>query len=365
MIRGVTVIGDLLRPDGNGRAGGVDGPTHWLFNAVKRQIGLASGLPVDVVSSAVVPEWRAWLEAERTQADSALFWAARFRNLADRLVFDRIIMPRLRDRFCIGYEMPPYLSAILSGCGIPFVDLRIHPVRFLDDLLFAVRASDPGTQAALPGMAMAESEVITIAGLREAMCQMIGASSLPRNSLLVLGQRPMDSTQICDDRFFDAMEHADRIAAVCAGYEGVLLKPHPQEADHSLLVVTAGRAGNVLGVTSDNLYRLLSTPEIGAVLTVNSSAAYEAPYFGKAVHALGSLPVQLGWREEPCTEGRHVSIDDRVLTPDFWRVVLSAHADVSRADGMRLAAKPNRLRIALDSFWNFQEIDTDRIPSRR
>jgi hypothetical protein len=29
---------------------------------------------------------------------------------------------------------------------------------------------------------------------------------------------------------------------------------------------------------------------------------------------------------------------------------------------MRLRPKPNRLRIALDSFWNFQEIDTDRIP---
>ena len=24
--------------------------------------------------------------------------------------------------------------------------------------------------------------------------------------------------------------------------------------------------------------------------------------------------------------------------------------------------KPNRLRIAHDSFWNFQQIDTDRVP---
>jgi hypothetical protein len=36
---------------------------------------------------------------------------------------------------------------------------------------------------------------------------------------------------------------------------------------------------------------------------------------------------------------------------------------VSTADGARLPPKPNRLRIALDSFWNFNEIDTDRIPS--
>jgi hypothetical protein len=51
-----------------------------------------------------------------------------------------------------------------------------------------------------------------------------------------------------------------------------------------------------------------------------------------------------------------------VLTPDFWRIVLAPHARVTAADGMRLRPKPNRLRIALDSFWNYQEIDTDRIP---
>ena len=51
------------------------------------------------------------------------------------------------------------------------------------------------------------------------------------------------------------------------------------------------------------------------------------------------------------------------LAPDFWRRVLAPHTRVTEADGMRLPAKPNRLRIALDSFWNFQQIDTDRIPA--
>jgi len=353
MIHGVTVIGDPLRP------------TVWLFNAVKRQVALASGLPAGVVSARHLPEWRALLEAERPREDSVLFWAARYQTLADRAAFDRIILPHLRDRFCIGYELPPYLTAILDDSGIPFIDLRIHPLRFLDDLLFAARASDAGTREALLGMAMPEAEVIATAGLREAMCQMISATSLPDDTLLVLGQRPMDSTQIQGDRFFDAMDQADRIAALCARHRGVVLKPHPQEREHSLLAVTAGVAGNILGVTQDKLYRLLATPEIAAVLTVNSSAAYEAPYFGKAVYHLEPLPVQLAGRGDSPAENQHVSIDDRVLTADFWRAVLSPHAAISRMDGVRLAPKPNRLRIALDSFWNFQEIDTDRIPARR
>jgi hypothetical protein len=55
-------------------------------------------------------------------------------------------------------------------------------------------------------------------------------------------------------------------------------------------------------------------------------------------------------------------LDDRILTPDFWRMVLAPHCPVTAADGVRLVPKPNRLRIALDSFWNYQQIDTDRIP---
>ena len=101
------------------------------------------------------------------------------------------------------------------------------------------------------------------------------------------------------------------------------------------------------------------------MLTVNSSAGYEAPYFGKQLHALAPLRFRLGWRgDAPCAD-QYASLDDRVLTPDFWRTVLAPHTPVTKADGFRLSAKPNWLRIALDSFWNFQEIDTDRVPPRR
>jgi hypothetical protein len=175
----------------------------------------------------------------------------------------------------------------------------------------------------------------------------------------------MDSSQIINGGFFDGMDHADRIGVLCARHGAVLLKPHPQEADHSLLVVVAGVARNGLGVTRDNLYRLLALPQIAAVLTVNSSAAYEAGYFGKPVYHLGPLPLHLAWRGDPAGEGRHVSVDDRVMTVDFWRTVLSPYTPIGRMDGHRLTPKPNRLRIALDSFWNYQEIDTDRIPARR
>lgn len=60
-------------------------------------------------------------------------------------------------------------------------------------------------------MALAESEVVVTAGLREAMCRMITESNLPDGTLLVLGQRPMGATQIMGGQFYDAF--AQRVPA--------------------------------------------------------------------------------------------------------------------------------------------------------
>ena len=109
---------------------------------------------------------------------------------------------------------------------------------------------------------------------------------------------------------------------------------------------------------------MLSLPQISAVLTVNSGLAHEAPYFGKRVHVLAPLSLRPAWRGAEPNAETHASVGDILFTPDFWRITLAPFTKVTEMDGMRLPTKPNRLRIALDSFWNYQEIDTDRIPRR-
>lgn len=362
MIEAATVVGDLLRPDVGGHPGGTDRQTLWLWNAIKRQLHLACGLPVERLTTADAPALCACLHSLRTPANADAYWASVYHALPDDASLSAPILERLRRRFCIGYEMPPWLVRLLDAHAIPYVDLRLHPVRFMDDLMFAVRASCADTRAALLPMAVAESEVLATAGLREAMCRYISEARVPDDTLLVIGQRRFDSTQIIDGGFFDAHKHAAVIHALCAGYPNIALKPHPLDRQHSLLEVAASAPSRVYGVIADNTYRMMALPQVTAILTVNSGVAYEAPYFGKRVHTLAPLHMRLAWRGSAPDAAAHASLDDVVLTPDFWRVVLAPHAPVTAPDGMRLRPKPNRLRIALDSFWNYQEIDTDRIP---
>jgi hypothetical protein len=159
------------------------------------------------------------------------------------------------------------------------------------------------------------------------------------------------------------LQHLPRVQQIFADYRSVLLKRHPYGGQHSLLLAAAA-APNVLAVTEDNIYRLLAQPQISGVLSVNSSSAYEASYFGKQVHTLAPWPIDLVWRDDPLQAHSYTAVDDQLFSVDFWRLALGAHARVGRLTGVRLPPKPNRVRIAHDSFWNFNEIDTDRIPRR-
>jgi hypothetical protein len=362
VIEGVIIVGDLLRPDGSGHPGGTDRATLWLWNAIKRSIYLAAGLATEPLTATTSAPLHQWIELLRAPANADSYWASIHTHMPCSASLEQHVLDRLRRRFCVGYEMPPWLVRLLDELAIPYVDLRLHPVRFMDDLMFAVRASRAETQAAVLQMAVSESEVIVTAGLREAMCRFISESRVPDNTLLVAGQRRFDSTQIIDGAFFDADSVAADIHAICARYDAVVLKPHPLDRHHSLLTVAAGASAPILGVIDDNIYRIMAMPQISAVLTVNSGVAHEAPYFGKRVHALAPLSLHPVWRGAEADTLSHASLGDAVLTPDFWRTVLAPHAPVTAADGMRLPPKPNRLRIALDSFWNYQQIDTDRIP---
>lgn len=360
-IDAVTVIADIIRPRGDGMPGEADRMTQWVADAIRPAVCLAADCPVETIATDENTELAAWIGSLRAPAQADGYWAKHHAALPRSAALNRLVVQRLQRRFCVGYELPPWLAATLDAAAIPYIDIRLHPVRFLDDLIFAVRAAAPEIQSQLAPLALPQAAPHIAAGLLTAMGRYISESRMPPGTLLVAGQRRFDSTQIAQGGFFDAAPHTLQIHNLCRQYPAIALKPHPHDPQHSLLTAAATAPTRVLGVFGDNTYRLLAQPTIAAVLTVNSGVAVEASYFGKRVHTLLPHAISLAWQDSP-RAGSHLSIGDTVLTPDFWRRVLAPHTPVSDSDGYRLPPKPNRLRIALDSFWNYQQIDTDRIP---
>ncbi len=252
--------------------------------------------------------------------------------------------------------MPPYLRSALTALGVPFVDVWVHPIRFLDDLLLGVRSSDPASDAAIRGHAVSEDEVWMTAGLRRATVTTSPYSVLDPDTTLFLAQARMDKSQVFDGRFVDAGAFDDDLRRLAAEPGPWLLKPPPYDPDHPLTARVRELVPRARTVT-DNVYHLFAQDEVTRVVSLNSSAAIEARYFGKRVTLLIPPVIEVGYRGG--TGSPYWSLDHRLLDPDFWRQALAPLVPTTPPDGFRHAPKPNRLRIALHSFWGFQQIDTD------
>jgi hypothetical protein len=148
------------------------------------------------VATADLPELRGRIETLRPPQAADAYWASIFGGLPASGPLASLVIERLHRRFCVGYELPPWLVRVLHDGLVPYLDLRLHPLRFLDDVMFAARTSCGDTHAAMFSMAVNEAEVIATAGLREAMCRFISEARVPDDTLLVVGQRPFDSSQI-------------------------------------------------------------------------------------------------------------------------------------------------------------------------
>ncbi len=356
MPKSIVVTGDCLRPYADGSLDGSNDQIRWLHRLIEHQLLLATGLR----PRRLILDQNAGIDAHDFYrrhgiVDRLNGWASLYDGATLRRELAGLYEPHVRDSVVVGFELPPYLRQVLSDLRVPYVDLWIHPIRFLDDLVFGVRASDPTADAAIRRQAIGEDEVWMTAGLRRATVATGPRSYLEPETTLYVAQARMDKSQVRNGRFVDVGAFDDELRRLMAAPGPWLVKPHPYDPDHPLTSRIRELRPQARTVT-DNAYHLLAQDEITRVVSLNSSSAIEARYFGKAVTMLIPPVIEVGYRNGG---GPYWTLDHRILDPDFWRQVLAPIVATTPQDGYRLTPKPNRFRTSLHSFWGFQQIDTD------
>ncbi|OWK40181.1 hypothetical protein FRUB_05100 [Fimbriiglobus ruber] len=359
-IASIVVAGDCLRPRSDGSLGIYNDQIKWLHRLIGRQVYLACGLKPRVLL----------LDCD-TGIDAARFYLRH--DLADRVagwtkiyegthLFQELVdayEPFVRKSLVVGFELPLYLQKILEHLGVPYLDLWIHPVRFLSDLIFGLRASDGSMNETVGRYAISEDDVWMTAGLRRAGAACGPRCQLEPNTTLVLGQERFDKSQIRDGGFIDARSYTAEVSRMVDSSRGPwLIKPHPVTDDHGLMTLVRELVPGARTIR-DNVYYLLSQDEITRAVAINSSSAIEARYFDKESILLAPPVIDATFRGDRPRERGYWSVDHRILEVDFWRNVLSALLPTTPLDGHTHTPRPNQFRISLRAFWGFQQIDTD------
>jgi hypothetical protein len=359
----IIFTGDFLRPSAEGLHPTQHENIEWLSKILRVPVGMATSLPSETV------HWdNNWINGARldSAAVEAIYsafgrrvdihtWAYVFAASTLPDAVEELFVRLFANSLVIGFELPPYLSVFCTRHNIPFINVSISPVRFLDDLLIRISPSTSDMTAALHPYRITEDLIRLQAGVLSSTVAKANLTPPRPDSLLLILQTRFDKVVVENGCFTSVLDHLDELRDIAADYDNVLIKEHPLEAQPE---VRDALQNALFGsqVTRENFYRLVAHDNLRGVVALSSSCVAEAGYFGKKGHYLIS-----GFDPDRLVHGHEsVDVDATVLAPDFWRDLLStAGCPVSVKDGLRLPTKPNRFRQHLRSAWGYNHVDTD------
>jgi hypothetical protein len=364
MISRVLVTGDLLRPypvaDGTWESATWRN-IRWLHALVGPAIR-ATGREVAMVSwdETLGPSEGVFFDAPLAyhRAEGTVSFEGWARLAAEPIRFESVksmLCQPFENALAIGYEMSDAMIAALAEREIPFIDVSLHPIRFLEDLVFALRTNIRAFHDTLIDHKLSDVAAQNQAALIQAKAAwMKKPLPLPPGSMLVLGQVDHDRALLQRNGGFHSLgDHLKRLHQLCCDHPKVLFKPHPYDKARSPSQMAVKRLPAIQW-TNANFYHLLSQPEIEGVVALNSSGLVEARYFGKASENLA--PFLYAYSDTPPGRdffpGGAVPQNGDWIETSFWRQLLDG---TSRA--ATVPAPPNRLRRTMNADWGYGFVD--------
>ena len=257
----------------------------------------------------------------------------------------------------VGYEMPEHLLRLLNRAGVAVIDVVLHPVRFMDDILFALRTNRLDIHARLLRHEIQKIEMVRQAGFIKAKAAwMRQPLSLSPGASLLLGQVDTDRAAVdtATGTLRSLADHAEALLDLTVRSSMTLFRPHPYQPAESKSLAFIKRLQSVR-LTNANFYQLLSQNEIETVCALNSSGLVEAELFGKEAIWLAPPCYHFGTDQPEGTGyGAAVPQDGAWYSPAFWEAI-RLQAGLSEEHPVPLS--PDRLRRSLNADWGFSAIN--------
>ncbi|MBU1235853.1 MAG: glycosyltransferase [Gammaproteobacteria bacterium] len=255
MKRKVHFIGDVSRA---GQAGNIR-KLYWLFSPVFKQMDVECLLHISQVNESTdlqenIGAWKASLDGSGVSPLKDL---------------------DLEDVAVIAFEAAPRDLDYLTERNVSWVNLAIHPLRFLDDLYFEVTTSFDFDVQPLA----ASSEWIALCANAIRMKSAGGISEKHESSLLILGQTPIDKSVWFDGTFKGLNDYVEQIDQLAKDHARVYYRPHPNLTNPVLDEEICCRYGATV-VADRDIYGLLCSGNFATVCAISSSVIAEAPWFG-------------------------------------------------------------------------------------
>ncbi|MCU7800115.1 MAG: hypothetical protein KZQ70_08205 [gamma proteobacterium symbiont of Lucinoma myriamae] len=258
--------------------------------------------------------------------------------------FDKVSLHGLG--LIIGFEFSAKEKVEIEKNKINYLDLRIHPVRFMDDVFFSFDTNSDAIWTKLQQYKVDDRLCRLQASMVKATVVKIKKDHIVvPNSLLLIGQTEADMVVFDGEKYLSLLDRIDEIKKIAADYEHVYFKAHPYAKNNRYILRELRKELGEVQSTRDNIYHLLANDGIRHVAALNSSVLYEALYFNKETTFLF----------KPTFTDKQISIYGDYFNGDFWSDILSP-VFLTIPSSLALPFQASRLRKAVNDFWGYNEI---------
>jgi len=358
-IEKIIITGDILRPSTDGESSNQKINIDWLYNLLKYPIGLGVKLPVEILN---------W-EGNSNSFNSKLFYKLNGLNsmpedwimLYKSKKFSNASLGYLSTFFekslVIGFELPDIIMNMFDELNIPYIDIIIHPIRYLDDIFFGFRTNKKKIFDQIKKFQIHSNRYYIQAGIHNATISRMTDLNITENSVLFTGQVEIDKSLLRNGDILSVLDFKDEFIKLSKYYNKIYFKKHPysqgiDEVDSFL------RSLNNVEFIENNFYHLLGQKNIESVYSISSSTVLESSYFGKNSQFLYQSPFLFSKNEEKDFNSQHyIPVYDDFLEPDFWSVIF----DKKDANDFKkiIPSKSNRLRNSIQNYWGYNFLDSE------
>lgn len=273
-----------------------------------------------------------------------------------------IIQPYISERMLvIGYEMSPSLIQFLSNKNIAWLDFRISPIRFLPDLVIAIRSSLKFINKKLSANSLSKEEVeLEATKIAASYRHNENYNKYPlqyKNTIFVIGQTPKDASIIKNNRYLTLQDFDGQIRLVTNKKEIVYI-PHPSSNEiHVEKEVSFLKTINSnVSISHTPLYDLFSLNQDSTFIGISSGGLQEAIFFGKESIILFQPICEVLYRDDKYNSNAFWQIGfSDFLSNDFWRMVLDKKNYRRETSVQKL--RKNELRQLHNVWWGYSSIN--------
>ena len=206
-------------------------------------------------------------------------WASVY-DAVEPEVLSSVLDGKFDKKLVLGFELSPSLIQYFEDNEIPYIDLTIHPVRFLPDYMFGIRTNVSEWENKIKSQSLPESLMYDFARVSSARTARIMRGKLPvEESALFLGQLTVDASLISNGSMMDDEYLAESLMRLSSAYPKVYFKSHPHCKNQNERKKLVSKIKNCEWIDV-NIYDALACEQFSLVTAISSGGVIEAKYFG-------------------------------------------------------------------------------------